>query len=91
MCCSVNDEYKMVAFRIHVDTNVMTLVTIGVVYCSLQTPEKIIETDFFGWSCKMFEESVVTEFCSSVHSNNTQLEQEVCVHYQITFNVTSLH
>ena len=85
-----NDEYKMVAFRLNVDTNMITLVTIDVVYCLLQTPEKIIETDFFGWSCKMFEESVVTEFCSSVHSNNTQLEQEVCVHYIIPFTVTSL-
>ncbi|XP_067942309.1 regulatory-associated protein of mTOR-like [Watersipora subatra] len=38
--------------------------------------DKMIDTEFFQWCCKMFEKSVMAEFCSSHPTNQRQLEQE---------------
>ena len=38
---------------------------------TISPTEKIIDTEFFKWSCKMFEQSVMAEFCThSPHLNN---------------------
>ena len=38
---------------------------------AINPTEKIIDTEFFKWSCKMFEQSVMAEFCThSPHFNN---------------------
>jgi len=38
--------------------------------------DKMVDTEFFQWSCKMFEKSVMTEFCNK-KSTNADLEHEV--------------
>lgn len=37
--------------------------------------DKMVDTEFFQWSCKMFEKSVMTEFCNK-KSTNADLEHE---------------
>lgn len=55
-------------------------------------PEKLIDTEFFGWSCKTFEESVVTEFCTQGLPDSSHMQQEVClyrlqVHITVTYRI----